>query len=172
MAPVITSGGTVTSEKIEAWEQAHDIICIMLKSRCERNARSMIKDKTNAKDAWTTLEKFKPWGSDILNSTFKKIDNVTLAGCNNDSQSYVNKFIEVLEEFDTLAFKLHFDENWKIYRSHSGLSLVYNSCWEQYNQTHNALDNNGEPIFDLDYTITRFINIITNPTSSITTPEV
>ena len=60
MAPVITSGGTVTTEKIEAWEQAHDKICIMLKSRCERNARSMIKDKTNAKDAWTTLEKFKP----------------------------------------------------------------------------------------------------------------
>ena len=95
------------------------------------------------------------------------IDNVTLAGCDNDSQSYVTKFIEVLEEFDTLAFKLHFDENWKIYHFHSGLSLVYNSWFEQYNQTHNAFDNNREPIFDLDYTITRFINIIT-----ITTAEV
>lgn len=171
MALVITSGGIVTTEKIEAWVQAHDKICTMLKSRCERNARSMIKDKTNARDAWMTLEKFKPRGSDILNSIFKKMNNVTLAGCDNDPQSYADKFIEMLKEFDTLSSKLHFDENWKIYRFHSGLRSVYNLYCEQYNQTHNAFDNDGEPKIDLDYTNTRFINTITNPTSSTTTAE-
>ena len=77
----------------------------------------------------------------------------------------------VLEEFDTLSEKLHFDENWKIYRFHSGLGSVYNAYCEQYNQTHDAFDDKGDPKFALDYAITRFINTITNPTNSTSSVE-
>ena len=143
----------------------------MLKSRCERNPRSLIKNETNARKAWTALEKYKPRGSGILNSTFRKLDTVNLAGCNNDPQTYANNFVEVLEEFNTLSSKLYFDENWKIYRFHSGLGSVYNAYCEQYNQTHDAFDDDGEHKFDLDYAITRFINTVMNPTNSTSSAE-
>ena len=71
----------------------------------------MIRSETNTHTAWITLKKFKPRGSGIFNSTFRKLNNVNLAGCDNDPQTYTDNFMEVLEEFDTLSEKLHFDEN-------------------------------------------------------------
>ena len=104
----------------------------------------------------------------MLNSTFKKLDDISLAGCDNDPQTYADKFVEALESFDTLSEKLQFDENWKIYRFHLGLGSLYNSYCEQYNQTHDAFTDNGNAKFTLDYAITRFINTVTNPTNSTT----
>ena len=57
----------------------------MLKSRYNENARSIIKDETNAHEAWETLKQNKPRGSRILNSTIKKFESITLAGCNDDA---------------------------------------------------------------------------------------
>ena len=162
------AGGSVTAEKVAAWDVAHEKIVTMLKLRCERNPRSLIKSATNAHTAWVALEKYKPRGSGMLNSTFKKLDDVNLAVCDNDPQTYADKFMEALESFDTLSDKLHFDKNWKIYRFHSGLGSLYNSYCEQYNQTHDAFDEAGDAKFTLDYAITRFINTTTNPTSSTT----
>ena len=141
----------------------------MLRTRCELDVRAMIESETDAQKAWSTLDKLKPWGSAILTSTFRKLDNVSLAGCDNDPKTYANKFMEVLEELNALSSKLYFDENWKIYRFHSGLGSVHDSYCEQYNQTHDAFDDNGKHKYDLNYAITRFIGTMANPTISAET---
>ena len=93
----------------------------------------MIKSETNAKKAWIMLKKYKPRGSSILNTTFRRLESINLAAYNNDPYTYANVFVEVLEEFETLFSKLYFDKNWKIYRFYSGLGLIYDSYCEQYN---------------------------------------
>ena len=149
----------------EAWDIAQDKIVTMLKLRCERNPRFKIKDATNAHAAWKTLEEFKPRGSGMLNSAFVKLHQINLADCNNDPQTYADKFVEALESFDTLSSKIHFNENWKIHRFHFGLGSLYNAYCEQYNQTHDAFNDEDEAKFTLDYAITRFLNTVTNPTN-------
>lgn len=121
---------TVTEAQVETWTQAQDQICTMMKTRCERNPRAKIKNLTTAKQCWDTLAEFKPRGSGILNSTYKRLDNLTLAACDNDPQTYADKFMEILEEFDNLSSVLDFDETYKIYRFHSGLGSLYNSYCE------------------------------------------
>ena len=122
----------------------------------------------NAYIAWIALEEFKLRGSGILNSTFKKLDDISLAGYNNDPQTYTDKFVEVSESFNILSEKLQFDKNWKIYRFYLDLDSLYNSYCEQYNQTYNAFIDNGNAKFTLDYVITRFINTVMNLTNLIT----
>ncbi|KAM0794265.1 hypothetical protein BDR22DRAFT_714159 [Usnea florida] len=163
-SPVVSE--MVTAERIKAWEQAHEKICTMFKMRCERHPRSMIQDETNAHKAWKTLEKLKPRGSGILNSTFRKFESITLAGCDNDTQTYTNHFMKVLREFRDLSPKLAFNEVWLVYHFHAGLGPVYNSYCERYYQTHDPFDENGDPKFDLRYAINRFTNTTTNPINS------
>lgn len=163
-SPVVSE--TVTAERVKAWEQAHQQICTMFKMRCKRYPRSMIEDETNAHKAWKTLEKLKPRGSGILNSTFRKFESITLAGCDNNTQTYTNHFLKVLREFGDLSSDLHFNDNWLIYHFHSGLGSAYNAYCEQYYQTHDAFDDNGHPKFTLNYAITRFTNTIMNPINS------
>ncbi len=85
-------GGDVTAAYRSSWVRAYDKICTMLKSRCEKNPRAKINTKINASDAWNALQEYKPRGSDILNSTFKKLETLTLASCEGDPQSYADKF--------------------------------------------------------------------------------
>ena len=165
--PVV--GGTVTVENINAWERAHKRICTMLKTRCELDIRDMIENETNAKRAWTTLEQLKPRGFAFLTSTFRKLDNVSLAGCDNDPQKYTNAFVGVLDELATLSSEEVLPEVYKIYRFHSGLGPVYSAYREQYDQTHDAFDDNGKPKHDLNYAITRFTSSLANPTVSAET---
>ena len=63
----------------------------------------MIEDETNAYEAWETLKQNKPRGSGILNSTIKKFESITLAGCNDDAQAYTNLFKKVSWEFRILS---------------------------------------------------------------------
>ena len=165
--PVV--GGTVTAESLIAWERAHKRICTMIKTRCELGVRCIIEDETNAQKAWTALGQFKPRGSGILFSTFRKFENVNLAGCDNDPQKYVNTFVGVLEELRDFSSEEDFPEVYKIYRFHSGLGPVYSSYREQYDQTHDAFDDNGKHKYDLNYAITRFISAIADPTVSAKT---
>ena len=162
-------GGTVTAESLNAWEQAQKRICAMLRTRCESYARSLIECETNAQKAWTTLDLFKPRGSGILPSIFRKLDNVSLAGCDNDPQTYADTFVGVLEELRTLSSNEIFPEVYKIYRFHSGLGLVHKAYCEQYDQIHDAFDDNGKHKYDLNYAITRFISTMANPTVSADT---
>ena len=76
------------------------------------------------------FKKYKPRGSSILNTTFRRLESINLIAYDNDSYTYTNVFVEILEEFETLSSKLYFDENWKIYRFHLGLGLIYNSYCE------------------------------------------
>ena len=46
----------------------------------------------------------------MLNFIYKKLHKVTLTGCDNDPQTYANKFVNILESFDILFNKLQFDE--------------------------------------------------------------
>ncbi len=172
MAPVFTEDGTITAEHLIAWEEAQDRICTMMRTRCERNPRAKINTKTNAKAAWDALAEYKPRGSGMLHSMFKKLNNVSLAGCENEPQTYASKFIEILNEFDNISEQLHFDENWLIWRFHDGLGSLYNSYYEQYQQNHDALKEDGIAKFTLDYAITRFINTVTNPSNSTTTEAI
>ena len=161
--------GTVTAESLELWERAHMRICTMLKTRCEPYARSLIESETNAQKAWTTLGQFKPRGSGILFSIFRKFENVNLAGCENDPQKYADTFVGVLEELRTFSSNEIFPEAYKIYRFHLGLGPVYSSYCEQYDQIHDAFDDNGKHKYDLNYAITRFISTIADPTVSAKT---
>ena len=167
--PVV--GGTVTAESLKAWEQAHKRICAMFRTRCGSYARSLIESETNAQKAWTALEKLKPRGSGILNSAFRKLEDVSLAACDNDPQQYAGTFMRVVTEFETLFPDVDFNENYKIYRFHSGLGSVYNSYWERYTQDHDAFDENDKPKFTLEYAITRFLNTVAHPTHSKTSAE-
>ena len=162
--PVV--GGDVTAADRSAWVRAHDKIYTMLKSRCEKNPRAKINTKTNASDAWNALKEFKPRGSGMLNSTFKKLETLTLASCDGDPQSYADKFQEILEEIENLSEKRQFGDNWKIYRFHTGLGSQYNAYFKQYNQNHDAFNNDGSAKFSLNYAITRFINTVTNPSDT------
>ena len=56
----------------------------MLQLRCERNPRSKIKNMINAYTAWIALKEFKLRGSGILNFIFKKLNDISLAGCDNN----------------------------------------------------------------------------------------
>ena len=165
--PVV--GGTVTTESLKVWERAHKRICTMLKTRCEPYARSLIESETNAQKAWKILERNKPRGSGTANSTFKKFESLTLSGCNDDPQTYANTFKKVARDFQVLSPKLAFNEVWLIYHFHAGLGPVYNAYCEEYSQTHDSFDDNGDAKFTLDYAVTRFINYITDPTVSVET---
>ena len=137
----------------------------MLKSRYNKNPQDMIEDETNAQKAWKTLERNKPRGSSIANSTFKKFESLTLASCNDNPQLYANTFKKVAREFRVLSPKLTFSDVWLVYHFHAGLGPVYNSYCEQYSQNHDPFDDDGEAKFTLDYAVTRFINTITDPSN-------
>ena len=126
----------------------------MLKSCCESN---VIKD-----------EKLKPRGWTILNATFTKLFTVNLAGCDNDPETYADKFMEILEEFDNISSKLKFNDTMLIFLFHYGLGPPYNAYVQQYAQTHDAFDDDGYPKFTLEYAITRFINTFAGTTKSVT----
>ena len=61
---------------------------------------------------------------------------------------------------------MRFDDNFLIYHFHTGLKPLYNAYCEYYNQTHDAIDDEGKAKFTLDYAITRFLNTTSNSTSS------
>ena len=46
----------------------------------------------------------------MLNFIYKKLNEVTLTSCDNNSQIYANKFVNILELFNTLFIRLQFDE--------------------------------------------------------------
>ena len=77
----------------------------------------------------------------------------------------------VLEEFDPLSLKEYFIENFKIYLFYLDLGIVYNTYCEQYSQNYDAYNKNDKARFTLDYTITRFLNIVINPTNAISSTE-
>ena len=110
-------------------------------------------------------------GSSMLYLTFGKLDRVTLEGCGNDPEAYANKFIGVLRELETLSEKLHLDEDWKIYKFHSGLGPRYSSYVQHYHENHDAFDPAGNAKFDLDYAITRFTTRMPMPLTVTTTAE-
>ena len=98
-------------------------------------------------------------GWQILYPLLQKLDKITLAGCGNDPQTYVDDFTGLMQ-----ALSGHFSEVYKIYRFHEGLGSLYNSYIEQYDQNHEPFDAAGKSKFDLDYAVTRFINTVTDPT--------
>ena len=150
------------------WQKNHIKVCTIFRQRCEDNARDKIEDHTNAAEAWKELAKFKPRGSGMLNSTFKKFESLTLASCDSDPQTYASKFVGVLREFKNFPGKLNCstDENWKIYHFHKGLGPQYQAYCEQYSQNHDSFDEKGGAKYDLDYAMTRFVNTIINPINS------
>ena len=83
MRPI--KGGLVIAKKVMAWDIAQDKIIIMLKLRCKRNPRFKIKNATNARTVWEILAEFKSRESDMLNFIYKKLHEITLTGCDNDS---------------------------------------------------------------------------------------
>ena len=123
----------------------------------------MIDDEINTHNAWETLKELKPRGSGLLNSTIKKFESITLAGCDHNAQTYTNLFKKVSREFRILSPDLVFNENWLIYHYYVGLGPTYSSYCEQYNQNHDPFTDDGKPKFKLDYAITRFMNTIANP---------
>ena len=97
-----TVGGAIIEAYITAWTWAHNKICILIKSRCEKNSWFKIKIKINAKNAWIALKDYKLRGFDILNFIYKKFMNLTLIVYDNESQTYIDRFVEVLEEVEIL----------------------------------------------------------------------
>ena len=63
---------------------------MILELRYECNPKSKIKKATNAYTTWVILKKFKPSGSNILNSLFKKLNNINLSVYDNNLQAYTN----------------------------------------------------------------------------------
>ncbi|KAL9063309.1 MAG: hypothetical protein Q9161_009533 [Pseudevernia consocians] len=127
VAPVLVPAGPTNLAELKTWQQTHKRIYAILKSRCDDNARSMIDDKTNTHEAWEILKQFKPRGSGLMNSTIKKFESITLAGCDDNPQAYTNLFKKVLREFRVLPPKFVSNENWLIYHFHAGLEPVYTS---------------------------------------------
>ena len=139
----------------------------MIKNRCEPTPRARINALTNASEIWTILAEYKPSGSGILNSTFRKLETLTLASCDNVVSTYADQFNTVLAELNNLSTGLvaRFDENYMIYRFHTGLGPQYNQYCELYNQQHDAWQSNGTTSkYKLGYAITRFLNTMSNPT--------
>lgn len=75
---------------LDKWIKAHDLTYTALWICIEGNVYSDIENISNVKTAWTILEtNFQPRGSDHLNDTFCKIDNLTFSNCKS-SNDYVS----------------------------------------------------------------------------------
>ena len=109
-----------------------------------------------------------PRGSGLLNSTIHKLESLTLSACENKPQSYADRFVGILRECKNQAGKNLFvtDENWKVYHFHKGLGSQHSAYREQYDQDHDAFDEDGQAKFTLNYAITRFLDTVGNPTDS------
>ena len=140
-----------------------------MKNRCEKNPRSKIKKDTDATAAWKSLKEYLPQGSRILNSLFQKLFGLTLASCNDNPTTYTDQFKDTLEQIENFSEKMKPEDNLLIFQFHRGLMPQYSSYFELYNQTYNTYKDDGTRTtkYTLDYTITRFLNTMSNPTSSV-----
>ena len=125
----------------------------MFKSRCDENARAIIEDETNAREAWKILEENKPRGSGTVNSTIRKFEGITLANCDDNIQTYINLFRKISREFRVLSIDWVFNSVWLIYHFYVGLGPAYNLYWEQYDQNYDPFKEDGKAKFTLDYAI-------------------
>ena len=157
------------TDKKKKWDETHEHIYTLLKNRCEKNPRSKIKKDTDAAVAWKSLKEYLPQGSRILNSLFQKLFGLTLASCNDNPTTYTDQFKDTLEQIENFSEKMKPEDNLLIFQFHRGLIPQYSSYFELYNQTHNACKDDGTRTtkYTLDYTITRFLNTMSNPTSSV-----
>lgn len=102
----------VTKADVAAWIRAHEKICAMLRIRCTSIPRRKIKDHENAAAAWETLARaYEPRGAAVLNATFRKLDSLTSADCDNKSQVYADHFMNILAEIGKRNGPVVFDEN-------------------------------------------------------------
>ena len=97
------------------FKRDHKKIVIIIKMRCRKHVRKLIKNCINAIKTYKIFEKnfiFKD--VDIVNDAFYKFFNIRLKNYFSIN-AYVNKFRNTINELKTFSFKMILNDNFLIY---------------------------------------------------------
>ena len=102
-------------KKIRIFKRDHKKVVTIMKMRCRKHARKLIKNCINAAEVYKILKKnfiFKD--VDIVNDVFHKLFNIRLKNYFSINV-YVNKFRNTIDKLKTLFVKMIFNDNLLIY---------------------------------------------------------
>ena len=156
-----SAGPSATPKELDEWTSGQLKATTLLKHLCEDGPRALIEDLENAAQAWEKLKIYKCKDCGFLYLIFRRFESLSLSGCENDPEAYVNRFFECLSVLEGLSAEPQFGENWMIHRFHEGLPPVYSTYVQTYNWTHDAFTEDGKPKFTVLYAIERFLDFVT-----------
>ena len=116
----------VSIKKTQMFKRGHKKAVTIMKMRCRKHVRKLIKDCINAIEAYKILKKnfiFK--NVDIINDAFHKLFNTRLKDYFS-IDAYINKFRNINNELKILSFKMILNDNLLIYWFHINLKFNYN----------------------------------------------
>lgn len=161
VAPLGVEGAALKEyeERAKEWESGHDLTCTALRLGVTGNLYADIEHYTNAYDAFEKIKSnCTPDGSGYLTGAFAKLNDLTIAKCNTNPTTYVNKFREAVTEVENFSTHLRLDNNLLIWWFQSNLGSGYESYVDFYNQQHEPFKEDGSARHDLAYALNHFQN--------------
>ena len=116
----------VLIKKIWMFRRNYKKVIIIIKMRCRKYVRKLIKNCINAVKIYKIFKKnfiFK--NVDIVNDAFYKFFNIYLKNYFS-IDAYVNKFRNIIDELKIFSFKMILNDNFLIYWFYMHLNFNYN----------------------------------------------
>ena len=158
---VRTTALTAPEENISIWKRGHELVCNAIISRLGTYYFNEFQGETNAYELWNRIKGyFKPADLTTLNNLYRRLNTHSLKSCK-DAADYAGQFKSIYNDILRIHPKLQFEENYLIFRFHTGLGREYQDYVNTYTQTHEAIKDD-KPAYSLEYAIARFLQTVRN----------
>ena len=158
---VRTTAPTALEEKISTWKSGHELARNAILSRLGHCYILDFKHETNAYELWNRIIRFfKPADLTTLNNLYRRLDSHSLGSCR-DAADYIGQFKSIHNDILSIHPKLQLEENYLIFRFHTGLGKKYQDHVNNYTWTHEAIKDD-KPAYSLEYAITGFLQTVRN----------
>lgn len=153
-----------TTDEMTKFNRNHLRTVAIMRSQMNERGYNLISDHTNAKLAWDEIKTgFTAKGVGHMNALYHNLVNITFTSSGNNAAQYTNAFRRAISELRRMSPSSAMEDNFLIYLFHAGLDSSFQMYRDLYNQTHEALTEDGLTAkHDIKYVMERFLNSSAN----------
>lgn len=162
--------GNSTVDETTKFNQNHLRTVAIMRSQMNERGYNLISNHTNAKLAWDEIKTgFTAKDVGHMNALYHNLVNITFSSSGNNATQYTNTFCRAISELRRMSPSSAIEDNFLIYLFHAGLDSSFQMYQDLYNQTHEALTEDGLTAkHDIKYAMEQFLNSSTNKDRTVT----